>query len=54
MIKDSIIERGDGYHRFYKNIIKAIKKSDCKSFGFSLQNSSKYRSYRIKKKRACK
>lgn len=54
MINDSIIERGDGYHSFYKKVIKAIKKSDSKSFGVSLQNSSKYRSYRIKKKRACK
>lgn len=54
MINDSIIERGDGYHSFYKKVVKAIKKSDSKSFGLDLQNSRKYRSYRIKKKRACK
>ena len=54
MINDGIIERGDGYHSFYKEVIKAIRKSDSKSFGVSLQNNRKYRSYRIKKKRACK
>ena len=54
MINDGIIERGDGYHSFYNFFIKAIRKSDSKSFGVSLQNNRKYRSYRIKKKRACK
>ena len=54
MLNDSIIERGDGYHSFYKKVIKAMRKGDSKSFGISLQNSRKYRSYRIKKKRACK
>lgn len=51
MINSDILERGDGYHSFYKQVIKAIKKSDSKSFGMSLQNNSKYKSYKIKKKR---
>lgn len=50
---NSITRTIDG-HVFNKQFIKAVSKEDSRTFGMKLQNSSKYRSYRIKKKRACK
>ena len=51
---DNILERGDGFHRFQGELIRAIKKQDSRTFGMSLQNSKKYKSHKIKKKRLCK
>ena len=51
MIKNKCIKRGEGYHYFQGEMIKAFKKQDSKNFGIALQNSKKYRSYSIKKKR---
>ena len=48
---DNILERGDGFHSFQGELIRAIKKQDSRTFGMSLQNSKKYRSYSIKKRR---
>lgn len=48
------VERFDGYHTFQGQLIKAIKKQDSRTFGMSLQNSKKYKSYSIKKRRLCK
>lgn len=48
------IKRGNGYHSFQGELIKAIKKEDSATFGMRLQNSSKYRSYKIKMKRRAK
>lgn len=47
------VERGDGTHKFQNQVIKA-NKCDASEFGKNIQNSRKYRSYRIKKKRLCK
>jgi hypothetical protein len=54
MKKNTSIERHEGYHCFQGKLIKAIKKQDSRTFGIALQNSNKYRSYSIKKKRLCK
>ena len=51
MRKNMSVERGEGYHCFQGKIIGAVKKQDSKNFGIALQNSKKYRSYSIKKKR---
>lgn len=51
---DDILKRFDGYHSFQGKLIRAIKKQDSRTFGMSLQNSKKYKSYSIKKKRLCK
>lgn len=48
------LERFDGYHSFQGKLIRAIKKQDSRTFGMSLQNSKKYKSHKIKKKRLCK
>lgn len=50
---NSITRTKDG-HIFNKQFIKAIQKEDSSAFGKKLQNSSKYRSYKIKKKRRAK
>lgn len=48
------LKRFDGYHSFQGQLIRAIKKEDSRTFGMSLQDSKKYKSYKIKKKRLCK
>ena len=50
---NSLTRTQDG-HIFNKQYIKAIQKQDSSAFGMRLQNSSKYRSYKIKKKRRAK
>lgn len=50
----NILNRENGYISFEGRLIKAIKKEDSRSFGLTIQNSSKYRSYKIKKKRRAK
>lgn len=50
----NILNRENGYISFEGRLIKAIKKEYSRSFGLTIQNSSKYRSYKIKKKRRAK
>ena len=45
------IKRTEGGHIFNNQFIKAFEKRDRATFGMRLQNSSKYRSYKIKMKR---
>lgn len=54
MINNDILKREDSYHEFYKKVIKAIRKGDSSDYGIALQNSKKYRSYKIKRKRMYK
>ena len=48
------IKRTEGGHIFNNQFIKAFEKRDSATFGMRLQNSSKYRSYKIKMKRRAK
>lgn len=50
---NSVTRTKDG-HIFNNQFIKAISKEDSSAFGMKLQYSSKYRSYKIKKKRRAK
>lgn len=54
MRKNNLLQRGNGYHSFRGKLIKAILKEDSRTFGSNLERSSKYRSYKIKKKRRAK
>ena len=47
---DDILERGDGFHRFQREIISA-NILDARDFGMRLLSSRKYRARKIKQKR---
>ena len=46
--------RERNYTIFQNSVLRNIDKADSRTFGMSLQNSKKYKSHKIKKKRLCK
>lgn len=50
---NSLIKESN-YTIFQNRVLRNINKSDSRHFGMSLQNSKKYKSYKIKKRRLCK
>lgn len=52
--KYNSLMRERNYTIFQNRVLRNIDKGDSRTFGMSLQNSKKYKSYSIKKKRLCK
>lgn len=48
------LTRESDYTIFQNRILRNIDKGNSRGFGMSLQNSKKYKSYKIKRKRLCK